>query len=199
MSACAINIAVEGNPDEVVLRKLLEFTGRNFQIAACYGKKGKEYLRLNISKFRSASRIIPYFVLADLDDRIECAPILVNDWLPERSPNLILRVAVREMEAWLLADRERFSGFLSVPINRIPLSPEGIINPKELIVALARRSKRREIREDIVPATGSTSKVGKNYNGKLIEFILNHWDIESARRVSYSLESAINSIIRFKQ
>ncbi|HEY7320113.1 MAG TPA: hypothetical protein VIE89_21300, partial [Candidatus Binatia bacterium] len=58
-------------------------------------------------------------------------------WVPERAQNMCFRVAVREVEAWLLADRERISRFLSVPLSRIPTNPEGERDAKEVMVSLA--------------------------------------------------------------
>jgi len=42
--------------------------------------------------------------------------------------------AVREVEAWLLADAARLGRFLGVPAARIPLSPDTLRNPKQEMV-----------------------------------------------------------------
>jgi hypothetical protein len=199
MESLNINLAVEGVLDEVVARKLLEESERGYRVAACYGKRGKDYLRANIAKFSQAAAITPYLILADLDDQIECAPILVRDWIPSPHPKLVLRIAVHEVESWLIADRDAFSKFLGVPANKIPIQSDKQPRPKELIVALARNSRKREIREDLVPTLGSTSKVGKNYNGKLIEFVLRNWQIEDALRNSPSLAKCVNALVHFNE
>ncbi len=61
-----------------------------------------------------------------------------------------------------------------------------------------RKSRRREIRNDILPARGTTAKVGPNYNGCLIRFVREHWQPERARRKADSLHRAIHSLERFR-
>jgi hypothetical protein len=198
MKSRLINIAVEGYTDEVVVRKLMTEAGEVFRINACYGKQGKDYLLQNLPRFHHAAQAMPYFVLLDLDDKDECAPILMKKFPNVESGKLIIRIAVREMEAWLLADRENMAQFLGVPVNKIPFRPDDVLNPKQLIVNLARKSKKtRTIIQDMVPSAGSTSKVGKNYTGKIIEFIANHWDVKNAAQHSTSLQKAISAISKF--
>jgi hypothetical protein len=84
---------------------------------------------------------------------------------------MCFRVAVRETEAWLLADRERLARFLGISTSRIPLDPEAMDDPKSLMVDLARHSRRREIREDMIPRSGSGRNVGPAYVSRLIEFV----------------------------
>jgi hypothetical protein len=42
----------------------------------------------------------------DLDSDTGCAPPLCEQWIPGPAPFLCFRVAVREVEAWLMADAE---------------------------------------------------------------------------------------------
>ena len=79
--------------------------------------------------------------------------------------------AVREVEAWLLADAARLGRFLGVPAARIPLSPDTLRNPKQEMVNLARRSRSRSIREDLVPRPEGGRQVGPAYTSRLIEFV----------------------------
>ncbi len=64
--------------------------------------------------------------------------------MPDPAPYMCFRVAVREVEAWLLADREQIARFLSIARSRVPQSPETLDNPKQRLVELARHSRRRE-------------------------------------------------------
>ena len=78
-------------------------------------------------------------VLTDLDDG-PCPSDLIGGWLTSpRHPNLILRVAVREVEAWLLADAGNLAKFLGIDEARIPAIPEEIRDPKAMLVELARQ------------------------------------------------------------
>jgi hypothetical protein len=110
-----------------------------------------------------------------------------------------LRIAVRELEAWLLADPERISGYLGVSVAEIPTDPDSIPDPKHLIVELARKSRRRAIREDMVPIVGSGQPVGPAYTSRMIEFIQNAesgWRPDVAAHNSDSLQRCISAISR---
>jgi len=165
--------AVEGSLDEVVLRRVVQHAGGTLE--RVYGKKGKNYLRQNLSGYDRAARFWPWVVLVDLNQEYDCAPLLRADWLPSPAQSMCFRVAVREIEAWLLADRERLARFLSVPVLRIPRHPETVDDPKRKVVELARSSRRRQVREDMVPRPGSGRPVGPAYDSHLIEFAGLHW------------------------
>ena len=110
-------------------------------------------------------------MLVDLDHDADCAPDLCRVWLPHRAQKMCFRVAVREVEAWLLADRERISQFLSVPLSKLPANPESEDDPKQVMVNLAARLRRRAIRQDMTPRPGSGRSVGPAYTSRLIEFV----------------------------
>ena len=192
-----IALAVEGTLDELVLRKIVDASGPRLKGVVCYGKKGKQYLREKFQGYRNASEKggLPFIVLVDWD-AVECAPRLLAEWLPDPCDRLILRIAVREIESWLMADRESLANFFVVSKAVIPPNPEAIPDPKQEIVKLARRAKR-DIREDIVPDEDSTSKIGKNYNGCLAEFVEKYWSIAKARKRAPSLDKALKAISRF--
>jgi hypothetical protein len=137
-------------------------------------------------------------LLTDLDQH-PCPPVLIDDWLDvEPHSNLIFRVAVREVESWLLADREGFADFLGISVVNIPLQPDQIANPKQSLVNAARRSRRRALRESIVPRQGSTSVQGPDYNGCLGEFVRNQWGRDAAAESSPSLSRAWERLIAFE-
>jgi hypothetical protein len=88
---------------------------------------------------------------------------------------MCFRIAVRSVEAWLLADREGLARFLGVPPVRIPADPDQLPRPKETLVQLATRSLRRVIRQDVVPRPGRGRPVGPAYSSQLIDFIESSW------------------------
>lgn len=57
--------------------------------------------------------------------------------------------------------------------------------------AVARRSRRKDIRADLVPETGSTSAVGPVYNPRLALFVEATWDPVAASVASPSLAKAV--------
>ena len=107
-----IAAAVEGIVDEAVVRKLIAHAGAT--PGDVYGRQGKSFLRQRIAGYNNAAQRMPWIVLVDLDLDNDCAPPLRDAWLPQPAPYLCFRVAVRKVEAWLLADAERLASFLRV-------------------------------------------------------------------------------------
>ena len=159
--------------DEVVLRKVLGDIG--IEILNVYGKKGKNNLKENVLRYNQAARFGRWVILVDLNNDAECPPPFIASWLPNPNRNLQLRIAVRAVETWLLADRNEIARFLRVPVHRIPAQPENEVKPKAALISIARRSRNKRIREDIVPLEGSTARVGPAYTSRLSEFVENYW------------------------
>lgn len=177
--------AVEGDVDEAVLRRLLLHAGA--QIHKVYGKRGKGLLRRTIVGYNEAARYSPWIVLVDLNHESPCAPELRKTWLPAPAEQMHFRVAVREIEAWLLGDPETFARFLSIRRSGIPADPDGIEDPKELIVTLSQGSRSSVIRREMVPRPGSGRSVGPAYSSRLIEYAETAWQPEVAAQNSESL------------
>lgn len=77
-------------------------------------------MKKNIHGFNNAAKGMPFLVLADLDDD-ECAPAKIQAWLSvPRHHNLIFRIAIHEVESWILADRVGFSKFIGMRRDLIP-------------------------------------------------------------------------------
>lgn len=192
VASIAVTRAVEGSLDESVAVALVSHVGA--QAGPVYGLKGKTHLRKSIDGYNFAAAHSPWFVLVDLDTDHPCAPPMVTDWVPEPAALLCFRVAVHECEAWLLADRPAFATFLGVAVTRIPQDLETVLEPKELVVNLARRSRKRDIRDDLVPSPSSGRSVGPAYGAKLSEFVRDNWDPARAAQSSNSLQRAIDCL-----
>ena len=192
-----INLAVEDLLSEVVLRKILQDSHKSFAVGRCFCQGGFGYLKKSIGGFNNAAKAAAFLVLTDLD-KAECPPVLLREWLPHsRHPNLLFRVAVREVEAWLLAHREAIAKFLGVRKDAIPAEADNIPDPKRVLISLAKKSKKRQLREAIVPRPGSTAKVGPDYNGQLAFFVEQFWDIAKAAENSPSLRRAVRALVDF--
>lgn len=189
-----ISSAVEGILDEAVAGRLIESVGA--VAGPVHSKNGKAALQDKISGYNHAANISPWFVLADLDHDFACAPLLRDDWLPRISTLMCLRIAVRQVEAWLLADRQGVAKFLGVAMAHVPIDPEGLDNPKRSLVELARRSRRRAIREGMVPRHGSGRPVGPAYASFVAEFVQESWRPKQATRRSDSLRRCIDGLRR---
>jgi hypothetical protein len=189
-----IHAAVEGIIDEAVAQKLIIEAG-GFP-GTVYGRSGKAFLRQKIQGFNNAAKTWPWLVLVDLDNDADCAPPLCAQWVPDPAQFLCFRVAVREVESWLLADAKTMASFLGISQKSIPMDPERLDDPKREIVNLARRSRRGAIRKDIVPREGSGRPVGPAYASRLIEYVQKLWRPVVASKQAESLCRAIKCVHR---
>jgi hypothetical protein len=188
-------IASEDALSETVLRKLLSTVRPDLTVNATIGNRGKSYLQFRATELNRTARSLPVILLIDLDTRNPCPPEIRDAWFGQAvQPKMFFRVAVMEIESWVLADRERCAAFLGVPVNRIPMHTDGIDNPKEFLVNLARRSRRREIREDLVPPVGATTSIGPAYNVRLTGFVVATWNAMEAATSSDSLKRAADRL-----
>ncbi len=192
-----INAAVEGILDEAVATQLIAHAGG--KPGQVYVKNGKPALCQRINGYNKAAVNTPWLVLVDLDRDADCAPPFCNRWLPEPSPRMCFRVAVRAVEAWLLADAEALATFLGVARGKVPAYPETLPDPKETMVNLARDSRRREVRADMVPGETSGRRVGPAYTSRMIEFVDRHWRPAVAAESADSLARAIRCLRRLAE
>jgi len=193
-----VHLAVEDELSEAVLRAMLWQSTSAFAVGRCYSRGGSGYLLRTIAGFNNAAKGCPFFVVTDLDSA-PCPPELVSDWLSRpMHPNLMFRVAVREVESWVLADRDGVSSLLGVRKSRIPTDTDSVRDPKDLLLSLARTARSSQVRRDLVPPIGSLRKVGALYNSRLASFVSEQWRVERARRHSASLNRAMRRIEGFK-
>ena len=71
-------------------------------------------------------------------------------------------------------------------------------DPKQTVVNTAIHSKRRSIREDMVPREGSGRRVGPGYSARLIEFVADTdkgWRPQVAAEGSESLRRCVQSLV----
>ncbi|WP_235153623.1 DUF4276 family protein [Dyadobacter sp. CY345] len=193
-----VTIVFEDELSEYVLTRMLSFFGNKYSISQSYPANGFGYIKSNIKGFNNASKFSPFIILTDLDN-IDCPIKLIEDWLPKKvhEQYLIFRIAVREVESWLLADIEGFSLFSGVSQANFPILPELENDPKSTLMGIIKKSKKRKIKEDILP-TNDNAKVGPNYNTRLGDFVCYHWNINNAKNRSLSLKSAMDCLQRFE-
>jgi hypothetical protein len=169
----------------------------NFAVGTAYRHGGFDYLRKTIHGWNQAAKGTPFVVLTDLDKHV-CPAALIADWLPvPKHPNLLFRVAVREVESWLLADPENLSKYFAVPVRDVPHNADDLMDAKAALVKLGRKSKSKLIRDSIAPRRGSTAKQGPGYNGCLGQFVREQWDINVASVNSPSLARTIGRLTAF--
>jgi len=190
-------LVVEDAPSEAVLRRLVGLAGQTLNVTTVFRAGGFGQIKSRITNFRNACQVVPHIVMTDLD-AYPCVPDLLKDWkigkLPDR---MLVRVAVREVESWLLADGEGIAKLIQVPTVKIPGNPDELPDPKQVLLNLARKSKSRRFASEFVPATGSKAKHGPLYNLHLTAFAEKSWDSNRAERASPSLKRAIHRIKEF--
>jgi hypothetical protein len=177
-------VTVEGNLDAVVVRRLVSESG--IALTRLDTEGGRDTIQRRIPKILEAAQRETWMVLIDLDADPCPGDLRLNWGIPDRSP-LLFRVAVRSVEAWLMADRQRFSEFLSVSIDRITHEPENLPNAKAELISLARYSRSRDLRDAIIPRQGSGRKQGPLYTEVLSTYVVDVWRPEVARNIAPSL------------
>lgn len=192
-----IRYAVEGSTDEPLARRLIGTVGMNPRATLIAG--GKPKLDPKLPGYNAAARHSAWLVLRDLDhdDAGSCVPDMVQKLLGGLpSGGMCFRIAVREAEAWLLADAGSFAQFFGVSKAKVPRDVESLSDPKQSLVNLCRGSRKRAIREGMVPRQGSRRDVGENYRIFVSEFVEDAWDPQQARLASASLHRALRALER---
>lgn len=157
-------------------------------------KNGFGYLRSRMDSWRQMANRQIVVVLTDLD-RLACPLILLDDWLGadrQHPENLLLRIAEREVESWLLADHEALGKLLGSKA-RFPVQPDTLPDPKQHLLGLAQKAPRA-VREDLVAQQGAVARQGIGYNRRLVDWVQTEWSPERAAARSPSLMRARNAM-----
>ncbi|RTQ36871.1 DUF4276 family protein [Variovorax gossypii] len=151
---------------------------------------GFGYLKSRLRNFCEIALHQPVFLLTDLD-RTKCGSTLVDKWMGdlERPENFVFRVAVREIESWLLADHDAIRSLLGGRVGRLPSDPDSLPDPKQALLALAARAPR-DIRDDLVATEGALASQGLGYNARLCHMVRQNWQPARAADRSASLAKA---------
>ena len=152
----------------------------------------------NLEKYQNLSMKQPVVLVTDLD-QYECAPTLIKDWFGRhgQSKFLCFRVAVREIESWLMADRTNFASYLGVSEAKMPREIESENDPKARLISIAKNA-RRNIRDEIVRSSSTGLAQALGYNDALSIFVDSSWNMDAAAVQSNSLRRAIDGLSRLK-
>ena len=128
-----------------VIKRLVNEFNDKITITQEINAHGFGKIKRDILKYNNAAKNKPFLIITDLDKK-ECAVSLIEDWFnnTEKEPELIFRVAVKEIDAWILADKKGIAKTLNISPDIIPSEPEKIDNPKELLMQLAKKIKKQK-------------------------------------------------------
>lgn len=189
-----VDLAAEGPTDLAVMRRLLVEAGLD-EGEVFWGEgrnTGKQGMTSRLQGWVAGAAVgRRIFVLRDLDHDAPCAGALRAALPPHDAPGLLLRVAVRQVEAWLIADRDRLAQALHVDPQRLPADPEAHPDPKQAIMEAAARSRSRAIKRGLPPRPGSGLRHGDDYAETLIGFARSTWSPRAAALRSDSLRRAL--------
>ena len=192
-----IVIATEDELSETVAERLVQLASPGLGVARKFRRDGFGYLKKSIRTFRNIAQSQPVLLLTDLDQH-ECPPSLMGQWLGTRPKpkDLLFRVAVREVEAWLLADHDGIAKLVGKRSPHLPPDPDILSDPKRELINFAKKAPSA-IRKEIVPGPGAAASQGLGYNAVLCPFVRKHWDPFRAAKRSESLRRALNCVSRF--
>lgn len=162
-------------------------------------KGGKGKIKTKLAEYNRSAKKLSFCLVIDLDDN-ECAPSLIDQWFKfAKNERLFFRVAVKEIEAWVLADYKNFSKFLNVSPDvikkKIPnLEADNILDPKETLLQITNAKSKIARKENIVFVSEGKFYQGSAYNSEMSNFIHSFWNVKFAAQNSNSLQKAIKAI-----
>ena len=188
-----IAVVAEDLLTQAVLHKCIGAVLPSYRVARTEVKRGRGNVQRELGAYAALAQVMPVVVGVDLDSD-NCAPALLGNWgrLPPQA-GFLLRVAVREIEAWVLADQRRVGSFIGAAPNEVPKRPDQLADPKRSLLELARAHASSELKSDLVPRNYDAlyPRIGRAYNLRLCAFVTSRWRPHVARERSPSLERAL--------
>ncbi len=200
-----VYIAGEDEATKAVIIRLLRDYAPNLHVVGELPARGSQ-IKSKIPSFNLLAGKLPVILLTDLDDE-PCGPIGKSKLLGTlvQQPDFIINIAVDEVEAWLMADRNGFARYFGIPLAAMPVStmqkmsgckalPEIAVPVKSSWLfthSLMQSSTNAERRAQVAVSPTDKNSKGKEYNTAVIPFVQNVWNPEVARVSSDSLNRMI--------
>lgn len=183
-------LAAEDLPG-VTIGKLLIDSISSIKLLKALPPTGQGRLKRRITSYIEMAQHSPVIVLTDLDSS-PCPTTLIQSWLGNtpKPQNLVFRVCVQEVESWIMADALSFSKWSHIPKTKIPNHPDKLNSPKEQFLTLVRRHSPKDLKNQLLPLKGSSSKVGPEYNTAIERYLNSQWNLSRAIVNSPSLNRA---------
>lgn len=185
-----VALGVEDNLSEAVGRRLLHEAFPGMPVYPVLRGGGCGYLSSNLHKFAQLAQHQPVIIFTDLD-RAACPAALIARWTKNLTlpGTLLLRVAVREVESWVLADHEALAPLLGRAAAGLPRDPDALEDPKLALLKMALQAPKA-FREGLVRRTRRGVGRGTEYNPRLCGIVRDRWDPARAAARSESLRRA---------
>ena len=185
-----VALGTEDELSEAIGRRLLGEADQEIELSPILRRGGNGYLRSKMRSWREIATQQFVVLFTDLD-ATECPPTLLRDWLGNgrRPEKLLIRVAVREIESWLLADHVAMRELLGRKAI-LPTNPDSIHEPKEHLLRLVERYAGRNVKDDLLVKTGVVASQGLGYNARLSALVASVWNPARAAERSESLRRA---------
>lgn len=183
-----IAIATEDALSEAIALRLIADIPTPHVVQHSLGKKGNGYLRSKMESWYQMAQHQVMLVLTDLD-RANCLLEFRDQWLTADLPqNLLLRIAVREVESWVLADHVAMRVLIGKK-GVLPAAPDDLPDPKQSLLKLAKAAPKL-IRDDLLKTIDGNLAQGLGYNARLTEWVHTEWSPQRASERSPSLARA---------
>lgn len=123
-------------------------------------------------------------------DRANCLVEFRDQWLADRllPTRLVFRIAVREVESWVLADHQAMRKLIGKK-GVLPPQPDVLPDPKQALLGLGKTAPK-SVRDDLIRTTDGQLRQGVGYNARLTHWINTVWSPERAAERSPSLARA---------
>jgi hypothetical protein len=101
---------------------------------------------------------------------------------------LVFRIAVREVESWVLADHQAMRQLVGKK-GVLPTQPDELPDPKQALLGLGKTAPK-SVRDDLIKTIDGQLRQGLGYNALLTHWINTAWSPERAAERSPSLARA---------
>jgi hypothetical protein len=183
-----IAIATEDQLSEAIVLRLIDDLPIPHRVQHRLGRKGNGYLKAKMSSWCSMAQHQVVVVLTDLD-RASCLLEFRDGWLEAAPPkNLLFRIAVREVESWVLADHVALRKLIGKK-GLLPPAPDDLSDPKRTFLNLVTNASR-QVKNDLLKTINGNLSAGIGYNAHLTMWVQSEWNPERAEQRSPSLAKA---------
>jgi hypothetical protein len=181
-----IAVATEDELSEALALRLVSEIRTPHQVTHKLRKGGFGYLQSRMDNWCKMAQLQVMLVLTDLD-RAACPVEFRDKWLSNRAlpANLLLRVAVRESESWVLADHIAMRELIGAK-GVLPPNPDTLPEPKQTLLGLAKGASR-SVREELLKTVDGNLSQGLGYNARLTHWVNTQWSPKRAAERSPSL------------